>query len=153
MTTHLHQTLLARLHSPNLDLVLLGAGALLLLLECNLPGAILPGALGLLLVLAAVYGLSLQSLQILAVLLLLVAVAALALSSLRPLFGIPALLGTAALVVGLLSLTPGVSPFLALCVGLTLGLACALLGRVAWQARRNKALLALPSAPKSRLNT
>lgn len=140
--------LLLRLASTNVAILLLGLGTLLLFAECNLPGAILPGATGLLLFLSGVFGLTLLPLRPAALLVLVAASASLALSAKLPAFGIPAVLGTIALIGGLLTLviSPPVHPALAIAVGAAVGIAASLLGRVALQARRNKAI----PAPRDR---
>jgi hypothetical protein len=158
-TSPLRQTLTHHLASPDTALTLIVAGLLLLLAECNFPGAILPGALGLLLLLSGVFGLSLHPIRPPALIVLLLSSAALAISARLPLFGIPALLGTAGLALSLSTLTtPAPHTSVATAVALSIGLATSLLGRIAWIAHRNKAHLApLPYSlthppPKSRLN-
>jgi len=142
-TSPLRQTLTTHLASPDTALTLIAAGFLLLLAECNLPGAILPGALGLLLLLSGVFGLSLHPIRPPALIVLLLSSAALAISARLPLFGIPALLGTAGLALSLSTLTtPAPHTSVATAVALSIGLATSLLGRIAWIARRNKAHLA-----------
>jgi membrane-bound serine protease (ClpP class) len=55
------ERLLTRLTSPDLDVLLLLCGASLIYLEFNVPGTIVPGALGVLMMLLAVFGLNLRS--------------------------------------------------------------------------------------------
>lgn len=150
----IHRGLLTRwLATPDIAVGTLGAGVLLIFLECNLPGAILPGALGLLLVLSGIYGLSLLPLHSLALLLLVAAAAVLALSTKSRLFFPATIVGAAGLVSGLLLLIDrsrgemGVHPAVAISVGLLVGVSASLLGRVAGRARRNKAVLASGSDP------
>ena len=59
--------------NPNIALLLLVGGALLIYLEFNTPGTIVPGALGTLMVLLAIFGLNLLPIRYTAVLLLLCA--------------------------------------------------------------------------------
>ena len=143
------------LTKPDVAVLVLGAGVLLLFLECNLPGAILPGALGLLLALSALFGLHLLPLRPLAIVAVLAGSTLLAVSAHLPLFGAPAVAGTAGLVFGLCTLVlpsanlRGVHPAVGGAVGLTLGVAASVLGRIAARARRNKAILAAgSSAPR-----
>ena len=143
----------SRLSSPDLALSLLGAGALLLLLECALPGAILPGASGLLLLLSGIYGLSLHPLRPAAILAILLSLGLLALSARRPLFGAPALLGTAGLVLGLCTLViprpaaPLPHRSIPVTVGLAVGLIAALGASIAGSASRNKRILPSSAPP------
>ena len=149
----LHQRIVARLATPDVAVALAGAGILLIFLECNLPGAILPGATGLLLLLSGVYGLSLHPLRPSSVAVLLLAGLTLAVAPRLPLPGITAAFGSAALIFALANLIPPTSPsgrihpLVALLVGAAVGLSTTLLGRVAERARRNKAVL--PSGAKA----
>ncbi len=142
--------LLALLSTPDIAVLALGLGVLLLFLEANLPGAVLPGAVGLTLLLSGLYGLSLHPLRPAALLLLAAAGLALLFSARTPLRNTSALAGTLGLVFGLLYLTDTsrthlrVHPRAALPVGLLVGLAAALLGRIAHRARRNKAIQPVP---------
>ncbi len=145
--------LLGSLANPDVAVLLLGIGTLLIFAECNLPGAILPGATGLLLLLSGVFALTLVPVRPAALLILVVASATLALSARTPAYGIPALLGTTGLVYSFAtlvakppSLTPAVHPVVAITVGTAVGISASLLGRIAWQARRNKTVP--PSDPK-----
>ena len=80
----LRDDLLGWLVNPNIALLMLVGGALLIYLEFNTPGTIVPGALGTLMVLLAIFGLDLLPIRFTAVLLL---VAALALMMLEAKFG------------------------------------------------------------------
>ncbi len=150
--TALRQSLTQHLATPDAAVALLGTGALLILLECNLPGAILPGAAGLLLLLSGVYSLSLQHPRPASILLLLASCAALALATRLPVFGIPAASGTAGLTVGLYTLVPSVHPAIPLAFGLAVGLAASALGRIAWRAHRNKTIRLTSSARPQRVD-
>ena len=142
----IHQRLVARLATPDIAVTLVGAGILLLFVECNLPGAVLPGAAGLLLLLSGLYGLSLQPLRASSIVVLLLAGLALALSPRLPLAGITAVFGVMALIDGLGTLIPatpthsGVHASVAILTGAAVGLSATLLGRIADRARRNKAI-------------
>lgn len=140
----LHHRLIDWLATPDVAISVLCAGVLLIFLECNLPGAILPGAVGLFLLLSGAYGLALLPLRPSALLALLGATAVLALSTRMAILGIPAVAGTCGLMYGFWTLidqsraAPRVHPSVAICAGLLLGTSASLLGRVAEQARRNK---------------
>ena len=69
----LRENLLGWLVNPNIALLLLVGGALLIYLEFNTPGTIVPGALGTLMVLLAIFALNLLPIRYTAVLLLMAA--------------------------------------------------------------------------------
>ena len=69
----LREKILDRLMDPNLALLILVVGALLIYLEFNTPGTIVPGALGTLLVLLALFALNLLPVRYMSVLLILAA--------------------------------------------------------------------------------
>ena len=142
----IRQSLTHRLATPDAATALLGTGALLLLLECNLPGAVLPGAAGLLLLLSGVYSLSLQHPRPAALLLLLASCAALTVAVRLPVFGIPAAAGTAGLTLGLYTVVPNSDPAVPLAFGLAAGLAASALSHIAWRAHRNKTIRLTSSA-------
>ncbi len=137
----------AWLATPDVAISLITVGVLLIFFECNLPGAVVPGAVGLLLLLSGVYGLSLLPLRPTALLVLFAAIGSLVLSVRAPLFGLPAVAGTGGLILSLWTLLPAsaasaVHPAIAVSSGLLLGVTASLLGRVALRARRNKAVVA-----------
>lgn len=142
----IHHRLIDWLATPDVAVVTLCAGVLLIFLECNLPGAVLPGAVGLFLLLSGAYGLALLPLRPAALLALLGAGAFLALSTRMAITGLPAAAGTCGLVYSFWTLidqtraASQVHPSVAVCAGLLLGTSAAFLGRVAEQARRNKAV-------------
>jgi membrane-bound serine protease (ClpP class) len=80
----LRESLLGWLVNPNIALLMLVGGALLIYLEFNTPGTIVPGALGTLMVLLAIFGLNLLPIRYTAVLLLVAALALLLLEVWRP---------------------------------------------------------------------
>src|ERR1700733_2052728 len=114
-----------RLMDPNLAVLILLAGGLLIYLEFHIPGTIIPGALGTLMVLLALFSLNLLPVR----------------------YTVLALGGTAALVLGLLTLVAGPIPEMrvqlatAISAGLAFGLITAFLVRLAWKARRNKVMV------------
>jgi membrane-bound serine protease (ClpP class) len=143
----LRDGLLGWLVNPNIALLLLFGGALLIYLEFNVPGTIVPGALGTLMVLLAIFSLDLLPIRYTAVLLL---VAALALMLLEAKFGghgALAIAGIVCLTFGLLTLVAapvpemGVSPLVAIAISAAFGVITVLLVRVAVRARKRKARL------------
>ena len=142
----LRDQLLGWLVDPNIALLFLVSGALLIYLEFNSPGTIVPGALGTLMVLLSVFALNLLPIRYTAVMLLL---AGLALVLLEAKFGGHGVLATA----GILCLTFGtltlvaapvpelaVTPWVAIAVGVGFGAITVFLVRIALRARRRKAL-------------
>ncbi|HEV2618824.1 MAG TPA: NfeD family protein [Acidobacteriaceae bacterium] len=142
----LRERLLTRLTSPDLDVLLLLAGGLLIYLEFNVPGTIVPGALGTLMVLLALFGLNLLPIQHTAILLLVAALTLMALEAKFASHGILGLLGTLCLVFGLATLVDGppelrVHLTVAAAAGFAFGLITLLLTTLALRARRAKRLL------------
>jgi membrane-bound serine protease (ClpP class) len=139
--------LLGYLIDPNVALLLLFGGALLIYLEFNAPGTIVPGALGTVMVLLAVFALNLLPIRHTAVLLLAAAIVLLVLEVKFASHGVLALAGIVCLAVGTLTLIDSPIPELriqpliaiALCVGFG-GITVVLL-RLALRARRSKALM------------
>ncbi|MGB6830461.1 MAG: nodulation protein NfeD, partial [Terracidiphilus sp.] len=143
----LRDGLLGWLVNPNIALLLLFGGALLIYLEFNVPGTIVPGALGTLMVLLAIFSLDLLPIRYTAVLLL---VAALVLMLLEAKFGghgALAIAGIVCLTFGLLTLVAapvpemGVSPLVAIAISAAFGLITFLLVGLAVRARKRKARL------------
>ncbi len=140
------ERVLGVLTDPNLAVLLLVAGALLIYLEFNAPGTIIPGALGSLLVLTALFALNLLPLRYTAVMLLIAALALFVLEIKVPSHGVLAAVSIVCLVGGLLTLVAGPIPEMqvrfgtALGVGTGFGLITAYLVRIAVRARRNKVL-------------
>ena len=155
---HLHNAQMARvevsarervlggLTDPNLAVLLLVAGALLIYFEFNAPGTIIPGGVGSLLVLTALFALNLLPLRYTALMLLIAAVCLLILEIKVPSHGVLAGVSILCLVGGLLTLVAGPIPEMqvrfdtALGVGTGFGLITAYLVRIAVRARRNKVL-------------
>jgi membrane-bound serine protease (ClpP class) len=141
------ENLLGWLVNPNIALLLLIGGALLIYLEFNTPGTIVPGALGTLMVLLGIFALGLLPIRFTALLLLL---AAFALMLLEAKFGGHGVLGVAGIVCltfGTLTLVAApipelrVSPWVAVGVSLGFGVITVFLVRLAFKARRMKAKL------------
>ncbi|RRA49912.1 nodulation protein NfeD [Acidipila sp. EB88] len=142
----IRERILGKLTDPNLALLLLVGGVLLVYLEFNVPGTIIPGAVGTLMVMTALFALNLLPLSYTAVMLLVAALVLLLLEIKVPSHGILAMTGVACLVVGMLTLVQGPVPELrvrvatALGVGTGFGLITTMLVRIALRARRNKVL-------------
>lgn len=117
----MRERLLTRLTSPDLDVLLLIAGGLLIYLEFNVPGTIVPGALGTLLMLLAIFGLNLLPIQHTAVLLLFAALALMVLEAKFASHGILAAAGVLCLVFGLATLVNGPTPEMRVHWGVAIG--------------------------------
>jgi len=141
--------LLGWLVNPDIALLMLVGGALLIYLEFNTPGTIVPGALGTLMVLLAVFGLNLLPIRYTAVLLLVAALGLLILEAKFGGHGALAAAGIICLTFGMLTLIAapipemGVSPLVAVSVSVAFGLITAFLLRLAIRARRMKSRLGI----------
>ena len=165
----LREEILDRLTDPNLAVLVLMVGGLLIYVEFNTPGTIIPGALGTILVLLAVFGLNLLPVRYTSVMLLVAAFALLILEAHFASHGVLAAAGILCLVIGSLTLVDGPIPELrvhlatALSAGLAFGLITAFLLRLALRARRSKfrmggdamigqiAVVTQPLAPKGQV--
>lgn len=140
----LSERVLSPLMDPNLAVLLMIGGALLIYLEFHVPGTIIPGALGTLLLVTALFALHLLPLHYTSVMLLLAALGLLLLEFKVPSHGVLATCGIGCLVFGLMTLVNGPVPemrvrFLtALGTGLGFGFITLFLVRMALRARRNK---------------
>lgn len=140
------EQILDRLMDPNLAVLILVLGGLLIYLEFNSPGTIIPGALGTLLLFTALFALNLLPIHYTAVMLLVAAFALLLLEAKFPSHGVLASAGIIALVFGTLTLVDGPIPELrvalltAIACGIAFGLITVFLVRIAIVARRNKVL-------------
>ena len=143
----LRESIMATLINPNVAVLILLAGALLIYLEFHNPGTIVPGALGTLLVLLALFSLNMLPVRYTALGLIVAALILMVLEAKFPSHGILALAGTGALILGTLTLVAGPIPQMrvqlatAISTGLAFGLITTLLVRLAWRAQRNKLLL------------
>ncbi|MFP5204039.1 MAG: NfeD family protein [Acidobacteriota bacterium] len=139
--------LLGWLVDPNIALLFLIGGALLIYLEFNVPGTIVPGALGTLMVLLAIFALNLLPIRYTAVLLLIAAMVFLILEAKFGGHGVLAAAGIVCLTFGMLTLVAapvpqmGVSPTVAIAVSIAFGIITVVLVRLAYRARRRKSLL------------
>jgi membrane-bound serine protease (ClpP class) len=143
----LREKILDRLTDPNLAVLLLMVGGLLIYLEFNAPGTIVPGTLGTVMVLVALFALNLLPVRYTSVMLLVAAFVLLILEAHFATHGVLAGAGILALVFGALTLVDGPIPELrvhlatALSAGLAFGLITVFLLRLALRARRNKSLI------------
>jgi membrane-bound serine protease (ClpP class) len=150
------ENLLDWLVNPNIALLLLVGGALLIYLEFNTPGTIVPGALGTLMVLLGIFGLNLLPIRYTAVMLLLAALAMLVLEAKVGGHGALAIAGIVCLTLGTLTLVAApvpelaVSPWVAIAVGAGFGGITVFLVRLAVRARRMKARLGADALVGSR---
>jgi len=115
------ERLLTRLTSPDLDVLLLLCGGLLIYLEFNVPGTIVPGALGTLMMLLAIFGLNLLPVQHTAILLLFAALALMVLEAKFASHGVLGAAGVLCLVFGLATLVNGPSPEMRVHFGVAAG--------------------------------
>jgi membrane-bound serine protease (ClpP class) len=143
----LREEIMDRLMDPNLAVLILLAGALLIYMEFNTPGTIIPGALGTLLVLLALFSLNLLPVRYTSLALIVGAIVLMVLEAKFPSHGILAATGTVALVLGTLTLVAGPIPEMrvqmatAVATGLAFGLITTFLVRIAWRARQNKVMI------------
>ena len=143
----LREQIMDRLMDPNLAVLILLAGGLLIYLEFNTPGTIIPGALGTLLVLLALFSLNLLPVRYTSLALILGAIILMVLEAKFPSHGILAAAGTVALVLGTLTLVAGPIPEMrvqmatAIATGLAFGLITTFLVRIALIARHNKVVI------------
>ncbi|MGA8161574.1 MAG: nodulation protein NfeD [Acidobacteriaceae bacterium] len=142
----IREEIMDRLMDPNLAVLILLSGALLIYLEFNTPGTIIPGALGTLLVLLALFSLNLLPVRYTSLALIAGALVLMVLEAKFPSHGVLALTGTVALILGTLTLVAGPIPEMrvqlatAIATGVAFGGITTFLIRIAWRARRNKVL-------------
>jgi membrane-bound serine protease (ClpP class) len=142
----LRERLLTHLANPDLAVLLMVLGALLIYLEFNVPGTIVPGSLGTLLLLLGAFGLDLLPIRHASVLLIVAALALMLLEAKYPSHGVLAATGITSLVFGLATLVDGpiaeqrVHLSTALAAGLGFGMISFFLAWIALKARRNKIL-------------
>ena len=140
----LRDEVLGWLVNPNIALLLLVGGALLIYLEFNAPGTIVPGALGTLMVLLAIFAFDLLPIRYTAVLLLIAAMVLLILEAKFGGHGALAIAGIVCLTFGMLTLVAApvpqlrINPWVAIGVSLGFGGITAWLVQLAVRARRRK---------------
>lgn len=142
----LRERLLSKLTNPDIAVLMLVVGGLLIYLEFNVPGTVVPGSLGTLFVILSLFGLNLLPIRHTAIVLLLAAVVMMVLEAKFGSHGALALAGVICLVFGLATLVDGPIPELrvhtATAVGAGLGFGAISFG-LAWialRARRSKVL-------------
>ncbi len=139
------EELLSWLVNPNIALLLLVVGGLLIYLEFNTPGTIVPGALGTLMVMLGIFGLNLLPIRYTAVLLLVAALVLLLLEAKFGGHGALAIAGIMCLTFGTLTLVAApipemaINPWVAIGVSAGFGGITVFLVRLAVRARRMKA--------------
>jgi membrane-bound serine protease (ClpP class) len=142
----LRERILSRLANPDLAVLVLVLGGLLIYLEFNVPGTIVPGAIGSLFVLLALFGLNLLPIHHTAIFLLLAGMAMFFLEAKFPSHGALALAGTLSLIIGIATLVDGPIPeqrvriSTAVAAGIGFGGISFALAWIALRARRSKVL-------------
>jgi membrane-bound serine protease (ClpP class) len=140
------EQILDRLMDPNLAVLILILGGLLIYVEFNAPGTIIPGALGTLLLFTALFALNLLPVHYTAVMLLIASFVLMLLEAKFPSHGVLGGVGIVTLVFGTLTLVDGPIPELrvqlatAIACGVAFGLITVFLVRIAVRARRNKVM-------------
>jgi membrane-bound serine protease (ClpP class) len=144
---NLREQIMDRLMDPNLAVLILLAGALLIYLEFHIPGTIIPGALGTLMVLLALFSLNLLPVRFTSLALIVCALILMVLEAKFPSHGVLALVGTVTLILGLLTLVAGPIPQMrvqmatAVAAGAAFGGITSTLVWLAARARRNKIMI------------
>ena len=140
----LKEHILAYLMDPNVAFILLAVGALALYTEFNHPGAVIPGTVGIVFILLAVFALNLLPTRFAALVLIIAAFALFALEAKFATHGVLTMGGIALLTLGGLLLVDSPIPEMrvhlltALAVSIPLGIITAFLMTIAIRARRNK---------------
>src|SRR5713101_1419512 len=140
----LKQRILAYLMDPNVAFILLAIGALALYAEFNHPGAVVPGTVGVVFILLAIFALNLLPVRFAALVLILASFVLFALEAKFATHGVLAMGGMVTMVLGGLLLVDAPIPEMrvhlltALAVSIPLGLITAFLMSIALKARRNK---------------
>ncbi len=140
----LREEILDRLTDPNLAVLVLVVGGLLIYVEFNTPGTIIPGTLGTIMLVLGLFALNLLPVRYTSVMLLAAAFALLILEAKFATHGVLAAAGIVSLVIGSLTLVDAPIPELrvhlatALSTGLAFGLITVFLLRLALRARRSK---------------
>ncbi|HVO81593.1 MAG TPA: nodulation protein NfeD [Terriglobales bacterium] len=140
----LKQRILAFIMDPNIAFILLAIGALALYAEFNHPGAVVPGTVGVIFILLAVFALNLLPVRFAAIVLILTSFVLFALEAKFATHGVLAIGGIATMVLGGLLLVDAPIPEMrvhlltALAVSIPLGIITVFLMGIALKARRNK---------------
>jgi membrane-bound serine protease (ClpP class) len=140
----LKQRILAFIMDPNIAFILLAIGALALYAEFNHPGAVVPGTVGVIFILLAVFALNLLPTRFAALVLILASFVLFALEAKFATHGVLAIGGIVTLTLGALLLVDAPIPEMrvhlltALAVSIPLGIITVFLTSIALKARRNK---------------
>ena len=140
----LRQRILAFIMDPNIAFILLAIGALALYAEFNHPGAVVPGTVGVIFILLAIFALNLLPTRFAAVVLILASFALFALEAKFASHGVLAIGGIVAMILGALLLVDAPIPEMrvhlltALAVSIPLGAITVFLMSIALKARANK---------------
>jgi len=140
----LKQRILAYIMDPNVAFILLAIGALALYAEFNHPGAVVPGTVGVIFILLAVFALNLLPVRFAALVLILASFALFALEAKFATHGVLAIGGVVTMVLGALLLVDAPIPEMrvrlvtALAVSIPVGIITVFLMGIALKARRNK---------------
>jgi membrane-bound serine protease (ClpP class) len=140
----LKERILAYLMDPNVAFILLAIGALALYAEFNHPGAVVPGVVGLIFILLAIFALNLLPTRFAALILIVVSFGLFALEAKFATHGVLTIGGMVTLTLGGLLLVDAPIPqmqvhvWTALAVSIPLGIITAFLMTIALRARQNK---------------
>jgi membrane-bound serine protease (ClpP class) len=140
------ERLLSKLTNPDIAVLLLVLGGLLIYLEFNVPGTVVPGSIGTLFVLLGLFGLNLLPIRHTAIVLLIAAVVMMVLETKFTSHGVLAMAGITSLIFGLATLVDGPIPELRVHLGTALGAGLGFgtisfgLAWIALRARRGKVL-------------
>ncbi len=140
----LREEILDYIMDPNIAFILLAIGALALYTEFNHPGAVIPGVVGIVFILLAIFALNLLPVRFAALVLILASFALFALEAKFPTHGALAVGGIVTLTLGGLLLVDGPIPqmrvhlFTSLAVSIPLGFITVFLMSIALKARANK---------------
>jgi membrane-bound serine protease (ClpP class) len=140
----LRQEVLSVLLDPNIAFLLFAIGALSIYFEFNHPGAVIPGVVGFIAILLALYALNMLPFRYIALVLLVASFILFALEAKFQTHGVLTTGGIITMVLGALLLVDGPVPqmrvhlWAALSVSIPLGLITAFLMTIALKARRNK---------------
>jgi membrane-bound serine protease (ClpP class) len=140
----LKQRILSFIMDPNIAFILLAIGAFALYAEFNHPGAVLPGTVGVIFILLAIFALNLLPTRFAAVVLILASFVLFALEAKFASHGVLGIGGIVTMTIGALLLVDAPIPEMrvhlptALAVSVPLGLITVFLMNIALRARRNK---------------
>lgn len=143
----LREQILSVLMDPNITLLLLAIGLLCIYFEFNHPGAVVPGAVGFIAVLLAIYALDMLPFRTISLVLIICAFGFFALEAKFQTHGVLAIGGAVMMILGSLLLVDGPIPqmrvkwWTALSISIPLAVITVFLMTIALQARRNKVVL------------